>query len=139
MEESMLSPWVRIPLGIVLFFINLLCLLGVIVMPMAVHEEKYLFGVLITTVCAILNAWLFIKCFQLIFNLNASNGLISPFGFRVAAVMYMLLPIVGIFTGYYSQYGWLALIQAGIYYFIGISLLSYAKQREGTLASYKAL
>lgn len=135
----MLSPWVRIPAGIVLFFINLLCLLGVIAMPMAVHEEKLLFGVLITTVCAILNAWLFIKCFQLIFNLNASNGLISPFGFRVAAVMYMLLPIVGIFTGYYSQYGWLAVVQAGIYYFIGLSLLSYAKQRASRLAANNPL
>jgi len=135
----MLSPWVRIPSGIVLFFINLLCLLGVIVMPLAVNEEKFLFGVLITTVCAILNAWLFIKCFQLIFNLNASNGLISPFGFRVAAVMYMLLPIIGIFTGYYSQYGLLAVFQAGIYYFIGISLLSYAKQKAGALAANKPL
>jgi hypothetical protein len=135
----MLSPWVRIPSGIVLFFINLLCLLGVIVMPLAVNEEKFLFGVLITTVCAILNAWVFIKCFQLIFNLNASNGLISPFGFRVAAVMYMLLPIIGIFTGYYIQYGLLAVFQAGIYYFIGISLLSYAKQKAGALAANKPL
>ncbi len=135
----MLSPWVRIPSGIVLFFINLLCLLGVIAMPMAVDEEKFLFGILITTVCAILNAWLFIKCFQLIFNLNARNGLISPFGFRVAAVMYMLLPIVGIFTGYYSQHGWLAVVQAGIYYFIGISLFSYAKQRTSRLAANKPL
>jgi hypothetical protein len=54
----------------------------------------------------------------------------SPNTLRVVSVSLLILPIVGLFTGYYREMGTVAIFQAVMYFFGFLSLRALARKRE---------
>jgi hypothetical protein len=70
------------------------------------------------------------KCFRLITGRKTRGGLLSPRALRVVSVCLLVLPVVGLFTGYYREMGALAIYQA-VMYFVGfLGLRALARKRE---------
>ena len=57
------------------------------------------------------------------------GGLLTPFALRVSAVAFALLPVAGLFTGYYQDHGMVAVGQALAYLVVSVTLWSLARRR----------
>ena len=53
-----------------------------------------------------------------------------PRTLRVVAVMFLLLPLSGLFTGYFRDHMFAAVVQTAVYISIFFSLRRLARQRE---------
>jgi len=54
----------------------------------------------------------------------------SPTALRVISVFLLVLPVVGLFTGYYREMGAVAIYQAVMYFFGFLGLRALARKRE---------
>lgn len=54
----------------------------------------------------------------------------SPTTLRVVSVVLLVLPVVGLFTGYYREMGAIAIFQAVMYFFGFVGLRTLARKRD---------
>ncbi len=78
-------------------------------------------------------AWLLEKCGRLIIGRRVDGGLMGPRALRLAAWFFLLLPVAGIFTGYFVSHTLVAVVQTAAYIGIFIGLRSLAKYRQRAL------
>jgi hypothetical protein len=76
------------------------------------------------------SCWGVAKGARLIFGWRTNGGLMGPVALRVIAVIYLILPVVGIFTQHYSRFGLVAVLQAIAYLLVFFGLLRMAKARS---------
>jgi hypothetical protein len=73
------------------------------------------------------------KCFRLVTGRKKRGGLLSPAALRVVAFSLLIIPVAGLFTGYYREIGPIAIFQAVMYVFGFFGLRALARKREATV------
>ena len=128
-----LPRWVTIPAGILLLPIVILCGAGSAFLLFDPRGKNVVLTMAIATGMLLLTCWLGLKVFQLIFNVEQkSGGLLSPFALRAVAVVFLLLPVGGSFTGYFLQRPVIALVQtlACVSIFFGLHRLAAFREAK---------
>jgi hypothetical protein len=109
-----LPRWIQIPVGVILGLFTILCGFD----PGSRHRFRA-----IARLC--LGAG---KVLRLITGRKKRQGLLGPRTLRIVSVSLLVLPIVGVFTGYHHET--VAIFQA-LMYFVGFfGLRAFARQRE---------
>ena len=130
-EESLPKAprWLQVCFGILLVPLSLLCMAGSVAMLASPAPKAPLLaagiGVIFIPICV----WFLPLAIRLIANRPNRGGLLGPFALRASAVLFPMIPLVGLFTGYYRQHGLIAVGRAAIYVFVALALWSLAKRR----------
>lgn len=129
-EDVSVPRWVQIPAGIALGGIVLLCLAGSLMMVFLPNEKAPVLAPVFGAFMALVSLWALSKCFLLLSGKKMQGGLIKPRGLRVLAWFFLLLPLGGLFTGYFITHTVQALVQTAAYVSIFFGLRSLAAHRE---------
>lgn len=129
-EDVSVPRWVQIPAGIALGGIVLLCLAGSLMMVFLPNEKAPVLAPVFGAFMVLVSLWALSKCFLLLSGKKMQGGLIKPRGLRVLAWFFLLLPLGGLFTGYFITHTVQALVQTAAYVSIFFGLRSLAAHRE---------
>jgi hypothetical protein len=129
-QEEELPRWVRVPAGLVLGLFALLCGFASLSLLLVPNKQTPVLAVIVGLVLILGCLWMLEKCFRLITGLKNRGGLMSPNTLRVLSFLLLILPIVGLFTGYYREMGAIAIFQAVMYFFGFLGLRALARKRE---------
>ena len=83
-----------------------------------VHEVNeapilaFLVGLILLLGCV----WVLAKCFRLLTGKKTKDAFMSPTALRIVSVFLLVLPVVGLFTGYSRETGAIAIYQAVAYF-----------------------
>jgi membrane associated rhomboid family serine protease len=128
--EKDLPRWIQIPAGILLGIFTLFCGFASVVLLFGPNKKSPILAFAIVFVLLLSCAWVLEKCFRLLTGRKRQHGLLSPRTLRIASVCMLVLPIIGLFTGYYREMGKVAIFQA-LMYFVGFfGLRAFAQKRE---------
>jgi hypothetical protein len=124
---------VQVLLGVVLGAFTLLCVAGSVSILLSPQLNHNPLGVVLGVVLLLGCAWVLEKCLRLITGRKNRGGLIAPRTLRVMAVLFLLLPLGGLFTGYWRTNTILAIVQTIAYVAIFLGLWALAFKREQLL------
>ncbi len=130
MSEPEIPRWVQVPVGVVLSAFVFLCLAGSLMLAIAGTEKAPVVARILGTLMTVLSIWLLKICWRLIIGGKNRGGLIDPAGLRMIGWAFLLLPIGGIFSGYFRTNPIAAILQTVAYIAIFFSLRSIADRRE---------
>jgi hypothetical protein len=126
-----LPRWVQVPAGLLLGAFTLLCLLGSLTMVFGANEKAPvlapLFGVVWTLGCC----WILQLCGRLVMGWRNTGGLMGPTALRSIAWLFLLLPVGGLFTGYFVSHPMQGALQVVAYVAIFFALRRIANARSG--------
>ena len=126
-----LPRWVQVPAGLLFGAFTLLCLVGSLSMVFGENEKAPvlapLFGLVMTLACV----WILLMCFRLVSGRRRTGGIMSPTALRAVAYFFLLLPIGGLFTGYFVSHPLRGAIQTLAYVAVFLGLRRLAKERSG--------
>jgi hypothetical protein len=126
--------WVQVPVGLLLGSFTLLCLLGSLTLVFGGNEKAPIlapiFGIGMSLACL----WILRMCFGLVSGRRNSGGLMGPTALRIVAWFFLLLPVGGLFTGYFISRPFQALIQTAAYIAIFFGLRKLANERSASEA-----
>ena len=131
-QESELPRWVQVPVGLVLGLFTLLCGLGSLSLLLVPNKQSPVLAVVVGLVLLLGCLWVLEKCLRLLTGRKHKGGLMSPNTLRVVAIFMLVLPIAGLFTGYYREMGAVAIFQAVMYFFGFLGLRALARKREAS-------
>jgi hypothetical protein len=125
-QEKEIGRWIAVPAGILLGLIALLCLFGSVTLFLDQPAGDRFFGLTVGVILVLGCVWVLDKAVRMVIGSRGKGGLLAPMTLRVIAVLFLLLPLAGFFTGYFSEKGWLAILQAigSLAIFAGLVLLS---------------
>lgn len=130
-REREVPRWVQIPVGLILGAVTLaLALASIMGLLLAPNELAPVLAKVVGFVLLVICFWVLEKCFRLITGVKNRGGLMSPTALRVLAVFFLVLPLAGLFTGYYRRMGAVAAFQAATYLTIFVGLRNLARRRE---------
>jgi amino acid transporter len=129
-QEKELPRWVQFPVGLVLGLFTLLCGFASLSMLLVPNKHAPMLTVILGLVLALGCLWILAKAFRLITGRKKRGGLLSPTTLRVVSFFLLVLPIAGLFTGYYREKGAVAIFQAVMYFFGFLGLRALARKRE---------
>lgn len=123
-QERELPGWVQVPAGLILGLLTLLCGLASVSLLLVPPKKAPLLAVIVGLILLLGCIWVLEKCFRLISGRKNRGGLMSPNTLRVVSFFLLVLPIGGLFTGYYREMGAVAMFQAEMYFlgFLGFGL-----------------
>jgi hypothetical protein len=124
-----LPRWMQVLVGVLIAVASLLCAGMSVMAALGADTVVPLRTVVATLAVVAACAWLLVLAGRLIAGRRVTGGLMSPRLLRGVAAGFLLLPIVGLFTGYYREGGVLAIIQSGIFVAAAVSTWSLAKAR----------
>jgi hypothetical protein len=130
-EEVPVPRWVQVPVGIALGAIVLLCLAGSLMMVFLPNEKAPILAPVFGVFMALVSLWALGKCLRLLTGKRVQGGLLKPRGLRVLAWFFLLLPVGGLFSGYFVTHTVQALVQTAAYVSVFFGLRSLAAHREG--------
>lgn len=129
-EDLALPRWVQIPAGLFLLAVSLACLAGSVTLIFDPNDKapvlRPVFGIVMSVACF----WLIGKCVRLVFGKRMNGGLMTPRALRIVAWFFLLLPLGGLFTGYFLTHTIAALIQTAAYISIFFGLHRLAAFRD---------
>ena len=128
--ERDLPRWFQIPFGVVLGLFTLLCGFASAVLLFSPNKKNLILAFVIVFVLLLGCAWVLEKCFRLVTGKKKRGGLLSPRTLRVVSLCLLVLPVIGLFTGYYREMGPLAIFQAMMYLLGFFGLRAFAQKRE---------
>jgi len=129
-RERELPRWVQIPIGLVLTFLTLLCGFAALVFLFTPTKKSPVLPIVVGLILLLGCFWVLEKCFRLLTGRRNQGGLMSPNALRVVSLFLLVLPIAGLFTGYYRKMGAVAIFQAVMYFFGFLGLRALARKRE---------
>lgn len=129
-QEKELPRWIRVPAGLVLGLLALLCGFASLSLFLVPNKQAPVLAVIAGLLLILGCLWILEKCFRLITGRKNQGGLMSPNTLRVLSFFFLVLPIVGLFTGYYREMGAIAIFQALMYFFGFLGLRALARKRE---------
>ena len=127
--------WIEIPASVFLGAISLVCLAWSILILAGGAERSRLLLIAIGSAMLLVSAWCIVKSVQLVTGREVRGGLLSPTALRVSAVLFLFLPVGGLFTGYYAENGPIAIVQALSYVVTSGALVRIAAARAARLRS----
>lgn len=133
-EDKHLPRWVLVPVGVLLGLFTLLCLVGSATLIFAPSEKAPILAPVVGVVCVIACFWVLEKCFRLITGKKNKGGLMSPNTLRAVGWFFLLLPVGGLFTGYFTTHTLFAVVQTAAYISIFFGLRALAAFRETHVA-----
>jgi len=129
-QEKEVPRWVQVPSGVAIGLFTLLCGYASLSLLLAPPKQNpalgYAFGLLLLFGCF----WVFEKCLRLLTGRKNQGGLMAPKTLRRLSWWFLILPVAGLFTGYYRRMGVLAIIQAMIYPLTFLGLRALARNRQ---------
>jgi hypothetical protein len=131
--EVELPRWIQVPVGILLALFALFCAFAAIDMVLLAGIKSSPSPTLAVAVVLILLVacfWVLVKCFRLVTGRKKRGGLLGPTALRVVAVFLLIMPVAGLFTGYYREMRGIAIFQAVIYVSGFFGLRALARKRE---------
>jgi amino acid transporter len=134
-REIQVPRWIQIPIGLVLGLFTLFCAfasLALLLVPNKINPPLAFVVVLILLLACF---WVLEKCFRLLKGRKKQGGLMTPNTLRVISFFILILPVAGLFTGYYRRMGPLAIFQVVMYFLGFLGLRALAKQREAKAVS----
>jgi O-antigen/teichoic acid export membrane protein len=129
-EEVVVPRWVQVPVGLALTALLLLCLAGEAAVVFLPSEKDPVLAPLLGTGLVLVSLWALSVCCRLVFGRKVRGGLLSPVALRVVAWFFLLLPIVGLFTGNFVTNTLQSLVQTAADISIFCGLRSLASRRE---------
>ena len=129
-QERELPRWVQVPVGLVLGLFTLLCGFASLSLLLVPNKQSPVLAVVVGIVLLLGCLWVLEKCFRLLTGRKHKGGLMTPNTLRVVSFFMLVLPIAGLFTGYYREMGALAIFQALMYLFGFLGLRALARKRE---------
>lgn len=132
-EEVCLPKWVTFPVGIILGLFTLLCLTGSITLVISPNERAPLLAPVIGIVMVLGCLWSLEKCVRLVTGRKRKGGLMTPRALRVIGWVFLLLPIGGLFSGYFVTHTLLASLQTAAYVSVFFGLRRLAAYRESNV------
>jgi len=137
MNEPHLEPgnvnlprWIQIPAGIVIALFTFLCLVASLILLVLPNKNGPVLGFAIGAILLFGCLWVLGKCVRLLTGRKTRGGLMSPTALRVVSFFLLVLPIAGLFTGYYRERGPVAIFQACAYVSGFFGLRALARKRE---------
>jgi len=131
-QDKELPRWVQVPAGLVLGLFTLLCGFASVSLLLVPNKKAPLLAVIVGLILLLGCFWVLEKCFRLITGRKNRGGLMSPNTLRVVSFFLLVLPIGGLFTGYYREMGAVAIFQAVMYFFGFLGLRALARKREAS-------
>uniref|UniRef100_UPI0035B41561 hypothetical protein n=1 Tax=Hylemonella sp. TaxID=2066020 RepID=UPI0035B41561 len=129
-EEPQVPRWVQIPVSLVLAAVILLCLAGSLMMVFLPNEKAPILAPVFGVFMALVSVWGLAKCLLLLTGRRVQGGLIKPQGLRVLAWFFLLLPVGGLFSGYFITHTAQAIVQTVAYVSVFFGLRALAEDRE---------
>jgi FtsH-binding integral membrane protein len=114
---------IQVLAGLVLAAFTLFCGLASVTMLVVPNKRSPVLAIIVAFLLLLGCGWVFEKC------------LMSPNALRVVSFFFLVLPVVGLFTGYYREMGLVAIFQAVMYFFGFLGLRALARKREASGAS----
>jgi uncharacterized membrane protein YgcG len=130
--EPELPRWIQFPIGVFLGLITLLCLAGSVILVLAPPEKAPIMAAAFGIIMAVACFWILGKCLRLITGRKIKGGLMGPPALRMVAWFFLLLPIGGLFTGYFRTHTLIAIVQTAAYIsiFLGLRRLATARDQQ---------
>jgi membrane-associated HD superfamily phosphohydrolase len=135
-REAELPRWIQVIVVIFVGVFALLCAFATVDMMLLAGIKSSPSRILAVVVVLILLLgcfWVLLKCYRLVAGRKKRGGLLSPTALRVVAVFLLIMPVGGLFTGYYREMGPLAIFQALMYVSGFFGLRALARKREASL------
>lgn len=132
-RETEIPRWVQVPIGLVLGFFTLFCGVASLALLLVPHKQSPILAIIVGLILLLGCFWVLEKCFRLLTSRKKQGGLMSPMTLRVVSFFFLLLPVAGLFTGYYREMGPVAIFQAVMYFFGFLGLRALAGKREANL------
>src|SRR6266496_1776582 len=129
-REIEVPRWVQVPVGIVLSLFTLLCGFASAYLLFVPNKRAPILALVVGLILLLGCLWVLAKCFRLITGRKHRGGLMSPRALRIVSVFLLVLPVIGLFTGYYREKGAVAIYQAVMYVFGFFGLRALARNRE---------
>lgn len=130
-REIELPRWLEVPIGILLSLFTLLCGFASAYLLFIPNKKAPVLAFVVGTILLLGCLWVLAKCFRLITGRKHRGGLMSPRALRIVSFCVLVLPVVGLFTGYYRELGAIAILQVVMYFFGFLGLRALASKREG--------
>jgi hypothetical protein len=129
-QERELPRWVQVPVGLVLGLLTLLCGFASLSLLLVPNKQSPGLAVVVGVILLLGCLWVLEKCFRLLTGRKHEGGLMTPNTLRLVSFFMLVLPITGLFTGYYREMGAVAIFQAVMYFFGFLGLRALARKRE---------
>jgi amino acid transporter len=134
-REKEVPRWVQVPIGLVLGLLTLLCGFASVILLLAPNKKSPILAIVVGLILLLGCLWVLEKCFRLLAGRKNRGGLMTPNTLRLVSFFFLVLPVAGLFTGYYRQMGPVAIFQAVMYFFSFLGLRSLARKREANRVS----
>lgn len=134
-QERDVPRWVHVLAGLILGLLTLLCGYASVVLLLDANQKKPVLAAVIGFVLLLGCFWVLEKCFHLLTGRKNRGGLMTPGTLRVVSFFFLILPVAGLFTGYYRKMGLIAVFQAVMYFFAFLGLWGLARKREANETS----
>jgi hypothetical protein len=129
-EDVEVPRWVQVPVGTILGLFTLLCLVGSVTLIVGPNQKAPVLAPILGVIWVAGCGWALEKCARLISGRRKKGGLIAPVTLRVLGWFFLLLPIGGVFSGYFRSHTVVALVQTAAYVSVFFGLRSLASYRE---------
>jgi len=129
-REKELPRWIQFAMGLALGLFTLLCAFASMTLLFVPSKQSPILGVAIGSVLLLGCLWVLEKCFRLVTGRKNRGGLMAPNTLRAVALLFLILPVAGLFTGSYQAMGAVAVFQAIIYFTVFLGLRALARKRE---------
>jgi hypothetical protein len=106
--ERDLPRWIQIPVGVVLGLFTLFCAFATVdmlLLPGKKSSPSPILAVAVVLILLLVCLWVLGKCMRLVTGRKKHGGLLSSMVLRVVAVFLLIIPVAGLFTGYYREMG----------------------------------
>jgi hypothetical protein len=103
--EKDVPRWVQIPAGVVLGVLTLFCGFASVILLFAPNKKSPILVIVVGLILLSGCLWVLEKCFRLLTGRKNRGGLMSPNTLRVLSFFFLVLPVAGLFTGYYRDMG----------------------------------
>lgn len=117
-------------MGVLLGLFTLLCLAGSATLIFSPNEKAPILTSVVGVIWVVACGWVLEKCFRLVTGRRNRGGLMSPPALRAVGWFFLLLPIGGVFTGYFHTHTLLAVVQTAAYVSVFFGLRRLADRRE---------
>lgn len=134
--EVELPRWIQVPVGILLALFALFCVFAAIDMVLLAgikSSPSPMLAVAVVLILLLACLWVLGKCMRPVTGRKKRGGLLSPTVLRLVAVFLLIIPVAGLFTGYYQEMGPIAIFQAVMYVFGFFGFRALARKREAAL------
>jgi amino acid transporter len=128
--EKEIPRWIQVPVGLILGLLTLLCGFASVILLLTPNKKSPVLVIVVGLILLLGCLWVLEKCFRLLTGRKNQGGLMTPNTLRVVSFFFLVIPVAGLFSGYYREMGPVAIFQALMYFFSFLGLRALARKRQ---------